>query len=41
MRVEISLHKIQDIHEVWGIGKVLQLFDLLSPSVKHFSNTVV
>jgi len=37
MRVEVSLLKIQDIYKVWGIGKVLQLFDLLFPSAKHFS----
>jgi len=37
MRVEISLHKIQDIHKVWSIGKVLKLFVLLSLSAKHFA----
>lgn len=41
MRVEIILHKIQDIHKVWDIGKVLKLFDLLSPSAKHSSITIV
>jgi len=41
MRVEISLYKIQDIHKVWGVGKVLKLFDLLSPSAKHSSVRIV
>lgn len=40
MRVEISLHKIQDIHKVWCIGKVLTIVWSVIPFCKTFFNAM-